>query len=120
MKLQGAWIATSAEHEGKAADEVVGHKLSFAGNSFQIESKDGKALYAGTVRMDPSAKPPAIDFDHREGALSGKAWKGIYAVNGDTLTICDNAPNLEKGRPSAFEAGSGSGYVVVTFKRAKP
>lgn len=118
--LQGAWIATSAEREGKAADEVVGHRLSFAGDSFQIQSKDGKALYAGTVRMDPSAKPAAIDFEHREGVLNGKAWKGIYAVNGDTLTICDNAPNLEKGRPGAFEARSGSGYVVVTFKRAKP
>jgi hypothetical protein len=47
-------------------------------------------------------------------------WKGIYAVDGDTLTTCDNAPNLKKGRPTAFEAKSGSGYVLITFKRAKP
>jgi uncharacterized protein (TIGR03067 family) len=96
MKLQGTWIATSAEREGKAADEIVGHRLSFAGNGFQIQSKDGKALHAGTVRMDPSATPAAIDFEDREGALNGKAWKGIYAVNGDTLTICDNAPKWRR------------------------
>jgi uncharacterized protein (TIGR03067 family) len=70
--------------------------------------------------VDPGAKPAAIDFEHTEGVLKGKAWKGIYARDGDTLTICDNAPNLDVGRPAAFEAKRGSGYVLVTFMRAKP
>ena len=119
-KLQGTWAATKAERDGKAADDVVGHRLSFTGNRFRIHSKDDKPLYAGTVRLDPSTKPAAIDFEHTEGALKGKAWKGIYALDGDTLTICDNAPNLDKRRPVAFEAKSASGYVLITFKRAKP
>jgi uncharacterized protein (TIGR03067 family) len=119
-KLQGAWTATKAERDGKAADDVVGHRLSFAGNRFQIQSRDGKLLYAGTTRVDASAKPAAIDFDLTEGALKGKVWKGIYALDGDTLTICDNAANLDKIRPAAFEAKSGSGYVLITFMRAKP
>jgi uncharacterized protein (TIGR03067 family) len=118
--LQGSWTATRAERDGKAADDDVGHRLSFTGNHFQIQSKDGKLLYAGTVREDPSAKPAAIDFEHTEGALKGKTWKGIYALDGDTLTTCDNAPNLDKGRPTMFEAKSGSGYVLITFKRAQP
>jgi uncharacterized protein (TIGR03067 family) len=119
-KLQGAWTAIQAERDGKVANDVVGHRLFFTGNRFQIQSKDGKLLYAGTVRLDPNAKPAAIDFEHTEGALKGKAWKGIYALDGDTLTVCDNAPNLDKGRPAALEAKSGSGYVLITFKRAKP
>jgi uncharacterized protein (TIGR03067 family) len=119
-KLQGTWTATTAERDGTAADDVVGHRLSFTGNRLQIQSKDGKPLYAGTVRVDPSTTPAAIDFEHMEGALKGKAWKGIYALDGDTLTTCDNAPNLDKGRPAAFEAKSGSGYVLITFTRAKP
>ena len=65
-------------------------------------------------------KPAAIDFEHREGALKGKAWKGIYALDGDTLMTCDNAPNLDKGRPAAFEAKTGSGHIFITFKRAEP
>jgi uncharacterized protein (TIGR03067 family) len=119
-RLQGAWTAIQAERDGKAADDVVGHRLSFSGNRFQIQSKDGKTLHAGTVRVDPGAKPAAIDFTHADGALKGKAWKGIYALDGDTLRICDNAPNLDKGRPAAFEAKSGSGHVLITFRRAKP
>ena len=119
-KLVGVWTATQAQRDGKTADDVIGHRLSFTGDRFRIESRDGKPLYTGTVRVDPTAKPAAIDFAHTEGALKGKAWKGIYSLNGDRLTICDNAPNLDKGRPAAFEAKSGSGYVLITFKRAKP
>jgi uncharacterized protein (TIGR03067 family) len=118
--LQGTWAAAKAERDGKSADDVVGHRLSFTENRFRIEAKDGKLLYAGTIRVDPSARPAAIDFEHTEGTLKGKAWKGIYAFDGDTLRICDNAPNLDVGRPTAFEAKNASGYVFITFERAKP
>ena len=43
--------------------------------------------------MDANAKPAAIDFQHAEGGLKGKTWKGIYVLDGETLTICDNAEN---------------------------
>jgi uncharacterized protein (TIGR03067 family) len=119
-KLQGTWSATKAEHDGNGADDVVEHRLSFTDNRFQIRSKDGKLLYEGTLRVEPSTQPTAIDFEHTEGTLKGKTWKGIYALDGDTLTICDNEPNLDKGRPAAFEARTGSGYIFITFKRAKP
>lgn len=69
------------------------------------------SLILATVLVPAFAQPVALE---------GKAWKGIYALAGDTLRVCDNAPNLDKGRPAAFEATRGSGYVLVTFKRAKP
>ena len=58
---KGHGLQQRAESNGKAADDVVGYRLSFTGNRFQIQSKDGKPLYAGTVRVDPSAKPAAIE-----------------------------------------------------------
>ena len=119
-KLLGTWIATKAEQDGKAAEDVVGHRLFLTGNRFEIQSKDGKPLYAGTVLVNPSAKPATIDFAHTEDALRGKTWKAIYVLDGDTLTTCDNAPNLSKPRPVAFEAKSGSGYVLITFQRSSP
>src|SRR5262245_279891 len=119
-KLQGAWTVTKAQRDGKAADDVVGHRLTFTGNRFEIQTKDGKQDYVGTFDVDSRMKPAAIDFSHTEGALKGKTWKGIYALDGDTLTICDNALNLDKPRPTTFEAKAGSGYVLVTLKRAKP
>jgi uncharacterized protein (TIGR03067 family) len=119
-KLQGTWTATMAERDGKAADDVLGHRLFFTGNRFQIRSKDGKPLYEGTFRVDPGTKPAGIDFDQSQGALKGKVWKGIYALDGDTLTTCDNGPNPDRGRPAAFEAKTGSGHIFIAFKRAKP
>ena len=117
--LQGNWIATKVETDGVASPEVVGHRLSFSGDRFEIKSKAGKTVYAGTVRTDPKAKPAAIDFAHSLGALNGKTWKGIYKLAGGSLIVCDNAADLAKGRPAAFEAKRGSGYVLLTFVRAK-
>jgi uncharacterized protein (TIGR03067 family) len=119
-KLQGTWTAIKAERDGKAAEDVVGHRLSLTGNRFQIRSKDGKPLYAGTFLLDPRAKPAAFDFELTEGDLKGKVWKGIYALDGDTLTTCDNGPDPDKSRPAAFEAKRGSGYILIVFRRAEP
>lgn len=116
-KLQGEWTATKAQRDGKPADDVIGHRLTFTTNRFQIQSGERKTLHAGAIRLDPGARPPAIDFAHAEGDLKDKTWKGIYALDGDTLTICDNAPDPAKDRPMAFEAKSDSGYVLITFQR---
>ena len=118
--LQGTWTATKAERDGRAATDLVGHTLFFSGDRFEIQSKDSKSLYSGTVQVDANAKPAVIDFRHAEGGLKGKTWKGIYVLDGETLTICDNAENLDAARPSKFAASSGSGYVLVTFDRARP
>jgi uncharacterized protein (TIGR03067 family) len=119
-ELQGTWTATKAERDGGTAADVIGHKLVFSDDRFEIQSKETRSLYSGTIRVNANAKPAAIDFEHAEGGLKGKTWKGIYVLDGETLTICDNAENLDAARPSKFEAKSGSGYVLVRFDRAKP
>ena len=118
-ELIGVWRATAAVREGLPATDVIGHQLTFAEQRFEIQSKDGKRLYSGTFRTNPRATPQTIDFAHAGSAGKAMTWLGIYRLDGDTLTICDNAPNPDKGRPSAFETSSGSGYVVITFTRVK-
>ena len=75
-RLQGIWTATTAERDGKAADDVVGHRLSFTGNRFEIKSKDGKTVNAGAFQVNARAKPAAIDFEHTEGNPQGKYVEG--------------------------------------------
>jgi uncharacterized protein (TIGR03067 family) len=118
QRLQGSWDATKAERDGKAAGELVGHRLTFTGSKFLIRSKSGKRLYAGTARTSSNVRPAAIDFTHQDGDLKGKVWKGIYALDRNKLIICDNAPDLEKVRPASFNE-CGSGYVLVTFERRR-
>jgi len=119
--LDGAWTAMKVERDGKSADDVVGHRLTFTDNRFEIRSKDGRTLvYAGIFRTDQNANPATIDFVNTEGRDNGKTWRGIYALDGNTLTTCDNAPDVGKPRPAAFEAKTGSGHILVTFSRARP
>ena len=60
-----------------------------------------KPLDAGAFQKNPSAKPATIDFQQKKGTLNGKVWKGIYAVDGDMLTTCDNVLDTKKSLPAA-------------------
>jgi uncharacterized protein (TIGR03067 family) len=116
-KLDGAWTAVSAERDGKPADELNGHRLTFAGNTFVVD-RDGKVLYKGTFKADPARRPARIDFRNTEGEAKGATWLGVYRLEGDTLTIADNAPDPMKPRPTRLSTTAGSGHVMLTFKRA--
>jgi hypothetical protein len=48
-KLQETWTAIKAERDGKSADDLVGHQLSFSSNRFQIRSKDEVVPFVRTV-----------------------------------------------------------------------
>ena len=116
-KLGGAWTAVSAERNGKPADELKGHRLTFAGDTFVIQ-RDGKTLYKGTFKTDPAKKPAQIDFRNTEGETKGQTWRGIYLLEGDTLKTVDNAPDPKNPRPAQFTTTPDSGHVMLTFKRA--
>jgi uncharacterized protein (TIGR03067 family) len=115
--LTGTWTAMHAERDGAAAAELVGHRLSFAGDRFEIAASDGRLLYAGTYQVDAAAQPARIDFVNDTGEAAGVTWEGIYRFDRQGLTIVDDAPDPSAPRPSAFAAGKGSGYVLLEFAR---
>jgi hypothetical protein len=53
-----------------------------------------------------------------EGNLKG-TWQGIFQLDGVTLKICDNAPDMTKPRPAGFAAPAGSGHILIVFTRDK-
>ena len=116
-RLEGGWTAVRAEQDAREAAEIVGHLLRFEGNTFSIREK-GATIYEGTFEVDASANPRTIDFKHTGESSRGKTWRGIYRIDGDTLTICDNAGDVQKGRPTSFGTKPDSGRVLVVFKRA--
>src|SRR5262252_7495801 len=63
-------------------------------------------LYAGTFQIIQAASPPALTSSTAKGSSTPKIWKGIYQLNRETLTICDNTADLEKG-PSDGVRGQG-------------
>ena len=117
LAMFGLGCFWGAERNGKPADELKGHRLMFAGDTFMIQ-RDGKTLYKGTFKTDPAKKPAQIDFRNTEGEAKGQTWRGIYLLEGDTLKTVDNAPDTKKPRPAQFTTKSDSGHVMLTFKRA--
>lgn len=115
--LAGSWTAVRAERDGAPAPDLVGHRLSFADERFEIVGPDGRLLYAGTWRADAAADPAQIDFVNESGEAAGVTWEGIYRLDGGELTVVDDAPDPKVPRPATFAAGKGSGYVLVVFTR---
>ncbi len=117
--LAGAWTAVLAEQEGAPAPALVGHRLVFEGDRYAISGADGTPLFAGTYRLDPGGDPPAIDFQGETAQGAEASWEGVYRLDGDTLTIVDDAPDPSKGRPTGLEAPAGSGHVLIEFRRSR-
>jgi uncharacterized protein (TIGR03067 family) len=117
--LQGNWKVASLESSGKKAEAKA-----FAGWNLVVEgdkmtARDGtEVMDESTFRLDPAAKPRAIDLKVVTGPDKGKAVRGIYRLEGDELSICVAEP--EKDRPTVFRTAEGSGHTLLVFKRAKP
>jgi uncharacterized protein (TIGR03067 family) len=116
--LQGKWTVVRAERDGRAAAEIAGQALQIEDGKFSIR-KNGVTIFGGTLWFDEFASPCAIDFRHTGYTSAGTTWQGIYRIDGDTLTICDNAGDMERSRPTSFDTEANSGLVMVVFKRAE-
>lgn len=114
--LKGSWTAIEAWRDGAAAPELLGNRIEFTGERFRI-SKPGSLIHSGRYAANPEALPAQIDFMLEEGVAKGQSWSGIYRIDNGRLTICDNAPKPTAPRQSTFEAGKGSAYVCLTFRR---
>jgi uncharacterized protein (TIGR03067 family) len=115
--LQGTWLPTSAELGGRAFPEEVRKtiRLEMAGN--QYTAIVGKSVDKGDLKLDPSAKPKALDITGTEGPNKGKTILAIYERTGDTLRICYDLSG--KNRPKEFASAEGSLEFLVTYQREK-
>jgi uncharacterized protein (TIGR03067 family) len=67
----------------------------------------------GKFKLDPEAKLKTIDIESM-----GQAMKGLYELDGDTLTLCmPDRPGAD--RPTEIKADGKARIFVVTFKRVK-
>jgi uncharacterized protein (TIGR03067 family) len=112
--LAGEWAFKSMVEDGRA-EECSGDVLAFAADGTFVARDDTGPQGAGTYTADATADPPEVDLDE---AGTGVTVRGIWKVDGDTLTLCVRT-DPKRGRPTAFAAPPGSDCVLVTLKRAK-
>ncbi len=117
-RLQGHWVLIATEFEGKRKpyqDKVNDINMSIRGCN--VSYWFGKLEVAGTLRLDPSQKPKAIDETITLGA-SEETRRGIYELTGDSLKICLSEVG-SKSRPKDFATHQGGKEVLSIYKRVK-
>jgi uncharacterized protein (TIGR03067 family) len=116
--LVGEWEAVKGVRDGAETDIPAGrYTLTFTADGKMTERRAGGPNGEGTYATDPAKAPAEVDFVST--SEKGKPpVRGIYKVDGDTLTLC----LVEKDgaeRPKSFDASDGSKAVLVILKRVR-
>ncbi|MGC3982558.1 MAG: TIGR03067 domain-containing protein [Steroidobacteraceae bacterium] len=114
--LQGTWVVTAGQHEGKSMDVVVGGVLTITGNNFKIHTASGADLQ-GQLQIDASKRPAEINFVHTSDVLKGTRWLAIYKIEGQTLSLNYVDAVLQEPRPSQFVTSNATEASLLTLRR---
>jgi uncharacterized protein (TIGR03067 family) len=115
-KLEGTWQLVSSVKDGKeVAKEVVKKvRVVIKGSKHTVYFGNDVAAKEIPFTIDPT-KNPKTAVDTLPG---GKEIKGIYKLDGYTLTSC--VAEVGKERPTEFVSKPGSGHTLRVLKRVKP
>jgi uncharacterized protein (TIGR03067 family) len=71
-----------------------------------------------TYSTNPKADPPTIDLNYDPSEQDPPMGRGIYKVEGDTLTVC--LVRNKEPRPTTFESTRETATILYVFKRVTP
>jgi uncharacterized protein (TIGR03067 family) len=124
--LDGTWVIAGREFEGKQAtdDQIRALRTKIIIKDGQVaiwtdDNADGKEELTreATLKLDPTAKPRALDLTFTSGDLKGKTNQAIYEIDGDTLKVCFAV--LDAERPTDFAGKADGKALFMTYKRVK-
>jgi uncharacterized protein (TIGR03067 family) len=121
-KLSGTYSFVSVledgkKPEGKQAEAFKEAKVVFTSDRMTLKLNE-KGGPEATYKIDPGKKPAEFNVTPQQGKNKGKTFKGIYSLEGKTLTICI-AKDSGDARPTMFESKEGSGLRLFVLKREK-
>jgi len=112
-QLQGRWVVTSGEHNGKPLDAIKGGVMTVTADSFEIRTASGNML-KGTLRVDTSRRPFQMDLLH----ANGTKWEGIYSVEEDDFKLNYVEAGQKDRRPDAFTTSDRTEASMVRLRRS--
>ncbi len=116
--IEGAWLPVAAELAGTKlpAESLKMMKLVLKDEKYTF--KNGEESDKGTIKLDATKKPKAMDIKGTEGANKDKTILTIYQLTEDTLIVCYDLGG--KNRPTEFKTKADTKLLLVTYKREKP
>lgn len=117
-RMQGDWVVVSMEADGmKIPDEdAMAYFRSVKGDRYTM-SRYRKVAGKGTIKLDATKKPRAIDALPAGASGEAKSLLGIYEFEGNKLKLCFARPGMP--RPTEFSAKEDSGHTLTIWQREK-
>ena len=114
--LEGTWEFDSLQVDGRPmpAPMLQTSRVLIDGDCFRSETAG--TVYEGLFNIDVEMDPHAIDIEFVSGPEAGNSNHGIFALDGDRLTICLDMSG--KSRPPAFTTAPGSHCALEVLRRA--
>jgi uncharacterized protein (TIGR03067 family) len=120
-RLAGTWELSGWKYNGRTSPPAVlarlrDLKLTFTKDN--VTAAQGGHSYTIRLTINLTKAPKEIDLPlNRFRAWNGKA-PALYALEGDTLTICQDLG--ARARPKDMSADVGSRNFLMIWKRVKP
>ena len=117
--LQGVWRGARFS-SGKGEDMEKGVALELAFKDGHINGKrlpEEKPIGEGDFKVSADGK--TMDAVGTTGGFKGKAFPGIFKIEGDTLLWCVTTTGNAQDRPAAFVAEPAKKTYLIIVKRQK-
>ena len=72
-------------------------------------------MMVSKIKLDDTRNPKQVTIQDDDGK---QTFRGIYAIDGDTLQVCMNGDGTSICRPEEFVTKKGSAVIIVTLKKA--
>ena len=121
VSIVGEWVGEKAVAGGKEKPVPEGGVTMTLTADGKFIVREGKREQAeqGTYKTDTKKDPAEIDIMPPSEKAGRGTIRGIFKIEGDTLTLCFTGGKDDGDRPAKFESPEGSQVMLMTLKRAK-
>jgi uncharacterized protein (TIGR03067 family) len=116
-KLKGKWKLVTLEQQGMKGEVKEANIVTISDDKY-VQTRDGKEVERGQVKIDATKKPRTIDLVIQDGPDKGKTQLGVYELTDDTWKIALSMPG-DTERPKDVAPSANPRHVLVTLKREK-
>jgi uncharacterized protein (TIGR03067 family) len=115
--LDGTYVATSGEREGKpiTEDQLKGVTFRFDGEKLTITDRTGKEIHKCTHTVDTAAKPWKITMKMTDSSNQEKTAVGLIEKSGDTVKFI--YPLAGGETPTEFKTKDKQEMYVLKLQR---